>query len=271
MILMKRSSALLAVVVSSLITFFANAQPTLRIAVAANFSSALKSIAMQYRKDTGQAISITVSSSGTLYAQLTHGARFDIFFSADMARPAALAEQGRIASDDVHVYALGKLVLVSSHPSITLDTISETLSSSDKLAIANPKLAPYGVAAQQVLLGAKQWESLSSRLVTGKNVLQTYQFFTTGNAMAAIVSQSLLDETTVDKAAMFTTPIPQHFHAPIKQGVAITATDEQYKRAAHFVDYVLSDAVQRQLSSMGYQPVSCDMHCDSTEKIMVKQ
>lgn len=261
----------LACIVISLITFAANAQPTLRIAVAANFSSALKHIAAQYTKDTGQAISITVSSSGTLYAQLTHGARFDIFFSADMARPTALAEQGRIASDDVHVYALGKLVLVSSHPSITLDTISETLSSSDKLAIANPKLAPYGVAAQQVLLGAKQWESLSSRLVTGKNVLQAYQFFTTGNAMAAIVAQSLLYETTVDKAAMFITPIPQHFHAPIKQGVAITATDAQYERAAHFVDYVLSDTVQHQLSSMGYQPVSCDVQCDSTANMLVKQ
>ncbi|MDB2331364.1 molybdate ABC transporter substrate-binding protein [Alteromonas sp.] len=268
---MKRSLGLLAVIVFSLISFVASAQPTLRIAVAANFSSALKQIAAQYTKDTGQVISITVSSSGTLYAQILHGAGFDIFFSADMARPNALVEQGIITRDDVYVYALGKLALVSSNPSTTLYTISDTLTNGNKLAIANPKLAPYGVAAKEALTGVKQWDNVSSRIVTGKNVLQAFQFFTTGNATAAIVAQSLLYEMSADKASMFYAPIPEHVHAAIKQGVAITATDRQYKSAARFVDYVLSDAIQSQLSFMGYKPVVCDKHCGSTTSMMVKQ
>lgn len=271
MISVRHVPAWLACIVICLITFAANAQPTLRIAVAANFASALKHIAAQYTKDTGQAISITVSSSGTLYAQILHGAGFDIFFSADMARPIALVEQGRITTDDVHIYALGKLALVSTYPSTTLQALNETLTSSDKLAIANPKLAPYGVAAKETLAGAKQWENVSSRIVMGKNVLQTYQFFTTGNATVAIVAQSLLYETTADREGMFYTPIPEHFHAAIKQGVAITASDKHYERAAHFVDYVLSDAIQHQLSSMGYKPIFCSTQCGSKARKMSEQ
>jgi molybdate transport system substrate-binding protein len=267
----KRSLARLVFIVISFVTFAANAQPTLRIAVAANFSSALKHIAAQYTKDTGQPISITVSSSGTLYAQIVNGARFDIFFSADMARPNALVEQGHITVDDVHVYALGKLALLSSHPSTTLQTISETLTGGDKLTIANPKLAPYGVAAKEALMAVTQWEKVSSRIVTGKNVLQAYQFFATGNATVAIVAQSLLYETTLDTARMFYTPIPEHFHTAIEQGVAITASDIQYETAAHFVDYVLSDAIQIQLSSMGYKPVFCHAQCGSTPSSVVQQ
>jgi molybdate transport system substrate-binding protein len=166
--------------------------PPLNVAVAANFAKPLAAIASDFTAITGIDVSIITSSSGTLYAQIFHGANFDVFLSADTARVAMLAKNNLIHPDNVAAYARGRLALItpnaSSQTKIALERfIAET---SGKFAIANPKLAPYGFAAQQVLQNTSLWNTFQDRLVKGKNVLQAYQYVSTGSVKGALVAYS---------------------------------------------------------------------------------
>ncbi|AUC88621.1 molybdate ABC transporter substrate-binding protein [Alteromonas sp. MB-3u-76] len=170
--------------------------PPLKIAVAANFSEPLHALTSSFTELTGIQVSITTSSSGTLYAQMLHGAGFDIFMSADSARPAALAENEKVHINNVVNYAQGRLALVSSvlsaeNKAFNAAAIQLILDKpNEKLAIANPKLAPYGVAAKQVLQSLSLYSAIEGRLVKGKNVLQTYQYLSSGNVSHALVAYS---------------------------------------------------------------------------------
>ncbi|MEC8233245.1 MAG: molybdate ABC transporter substrate-binding protein, partial [Pseudomonadota bacterium] len=169
---------------------------TLNVAVAANFAKPLQFFANQFSQITGIETRITVSSSGTLYAQLQHGAQFDVFLSADRQRPNALAESGLVHTENVVNYAQGQLAFVYRTPDFTQvpDALSELVLSAmsmGKVAMANPKLAPYGDAAKDVLNALNLYNDMQTHRVTGKNVLQTYQFFTTNNVSGAFVAYSL--------------------------------------------------------------------------------
>ena len=188
----------------------------INVAVAANFAKPLRNIAKQFTLLTGIDVAVTVSSSGTLYAQIQHGATFDVFLSADRARPQALAENNLVHKSNVVDYAKGKLAFVysgdlSDAPSCEhvigeaieqrnvqrTDCLSKQLiqligNPQNKLAIANPKLAPYGIAAQQTLQNLSLWQSFLPHRVMGKNVLQTLQFYTTGSVKGAFVAYSLV-------------------------------------------------------------------------------
>lgn len=170
--------------------------PPLKIAVAANFSEPLHALTSSFTELTGIQVSITTSSSGTLYAQMLHGAGFDIFMSADSARPAALVENEKVHINNVVNYAQGRLALVSSvlsaeNKAFNAAAIQRILDKpNEKLAIANPKLAPYGVAAKQVLQSLSLYSVIERRLVKGKNVLQTYQYLSSGNVSHALVAYS---------------------------------------------------------------------------------
>jgi molybdate transport system substrate-binding protein len=166
--------------------------PRLNIAVAANFAKPLAAIASDFTAITGIDVSITTSSSGTLYAQIFHGASFDVFFSADTARPAMLAKNNLIHPDNVTAFAQGRLALITPNASTETKMALERFiaETSGKFAIANPKLAPYGLAAQQVLHNTSLWNTFKDRLVKGKNVLQAYQYVSTGNVKGALVAYS---------------------------------------------------------------------------------
>ncbi len=223
----------------------------LQIAVAANFAKPLRNIANDYFKKTGQQVSVTVSSSGTLFAQLTHGAQFDVFLSADTARPNALVEAGRVNAEDVHVYAKGRLAFLSSNTTVSTPNFTAASLAGKKLAIANPKLAPYGNAAKQYLINSNQWSAVSPHMVMGKNVLQTYQFFTTGNADYALVAYSLTLSDKLNNNVVFL--IPDALHQPILQSLAVTADDDRKAAASAFAQYLLSSEVQESLLTWGYQ------------------
>ena len=219
----------------------------LQVGVAANFAQPLKKIAELYYTQTGKQVAITVSSSGTLYAQLMHGANFDVFFSADIKRPQALVDVGRISSNDIAVYAQGRLAFLTSDPSMSIEQLDDSTSLNGRFAIANPKLAPYGEAAKQYLENIDKWTLIKPNLVMGKNVLQSYQFFTTGNAKYALVAYSLAkDEHNV-------TLVPAHLHAPILQGLAITASQQRKAQARQFVHFILSPKIQQRLPEWGYK------------------
>jgi len=166
--------------------------PRLNIAVAANFAKPLAAIASDFTATTGIDVSITTSSSGTLYAQIFHGASFDVFLSADTARPAMLAKNNLIHPDNVTAFARGRLALITPNASTETKTALERFiaETSGKFAIANPKLAPYGLAAQQVLHNTSLWNTFKDRLVKGKNVLQAYQYVSTSNVKGALVAYS---------------------------------------------------------------------------------
>jgi len=148
-----------------------------RVAVASNFIETLKVIAERFERETGHRVIISSGSTGKHYAQIINGAPFDLFFAADRESPALLEVQGYALPDSRFTYALGKLILWSPQPGY-IDAEGKLLESDEveRLAIANPKLAPYGRAAQQVLQARGLWEDYQRRLVRGENIGQTFQF-----------------------------------------------------------------------------------------------
>ena len=219
----------------------------INVAVAANFAKPLKSIAEQFTELTGIEVAVTVSSSGTLYAQIRHGASFDVFLSADRARPQALVDNNLVHHGNLVDYAKGKLAFVyagdlsseASHETSrernceliartsTKDTtaqinaqLTDCLSRQlvqlmenpqNKVAIANPKLAPYGDAAQQTLQNLSLWRQFLPHRVMGKNVLQTLQFYTTGSVKGAFVAYSL----ALDLPADLSSNLPSNFNSVV--------------------------------------------------------
>ena len=228
----------------------------INIAVAANFAKPLKSIAEQFTELTGIEVAVTVSSSGTLYAQIQHGASFDVFLSADRARPQALVDDNVVHHSNLVDYAKGKLAFVyagdlsreASHEasgernceqiarSSTGDTTAEInvqltdcLSKQlvqlmenpqNKVAIANPKLAPYGDAAQQTLQNLSLWQQFLPHRVMGKNVLQTLQFYTTGSVKGAFVAYS----SALDLPADLSSNLPSNFNSVVNTKSADAVT-----------------------------------------------
>ena len=228
----------------------------INVAVAANFAKPLKSIAEQFTELTGIEVAVTVSSSGTLYAQIQHGASFDVFLSADRARPQALVDNNLVHHGNLVDYAKGKLAFVyagdlsseASHEtsgernceqfarSSTKDTtaqinaqLTDCLSRQlvqlmenpqNKVAIANPKLAPYGDAAQQTLQNLSLWHQFLPHRVMGKNVLQTLQFYTTGSVKGAFVAYS----SALDLPANLSSNLPSNFNSVVNTKSADAVT-----------------------------------------------
>tara|TARA_Y100000588_G_scaffold2341_1_gene3333 strand:- start:10208 stop:11584 length:1377 start_codon:yes stop_codon:yes gene_type:complete len=258
----------------------------INVAVAANFAKPLKRIAQQFTLLTGIDVAVTVSSSGTLYAQIQHGAAFDVFLSADRARPQALVNNNLVHESNVVDYAKGKLAFVytgklpananangyesvprearrtaenqqggeqktqaggQSKPlegkiyaqlskQLSQQLIQLTETPGSKIAIANPKLAPYGEAAQQTLQNLLLWQHVLPHRVMGKNVLQTLQFYSTGSVRGAFVAYSLaldlpnMSSPTSDKsfadgkgATTVIIPVPENLYQPIVQSLVINA------------------------------------------------
>lgn len=223
----------------------------INVAVAANFAKPLKSIAEQFTELTGIEVAVTVSSSGTLYAQIQHGASFDVFLSADRDRPQALVDNNLVHYGNLVDYAKGKLAFVYAGDSSSeaLSEISSKTSSErnceqiarsstgdttaqinvqltdclsrqlvqlmenpqNKVAIANPKLAPYGDAAQQALQNLSLWQQFLPHRVMGKNVLQTLQFYTTGSVKGAFVAYS----SALDLPANLSSNLPSNFNTAV--------------------------------------------------------
>ncbi|BCO19476.1 molybdate ABC transporter substrate-binding protein [Alteromonas sp. KC3] len=253
---------------------------TLNVAVAANFAKPLQFFANQFSQITGIETRITVSSSGTLYAQLQHGAQFDVFLSADRQRPIALAESGVVHTENVVNYAQGQLAFVYRTSDFTQvpDALSELVLSAmsmGKVAMANPKLAPYGDAAKDVLNALNLYNDMQTHRVIGKNVLQTYQFFTTNNVSGAFVAYSLTPVVMQEQDENIGTfLVPSSLHKPIVQSLAINSrvkaqlvpnrfNEQPFNKidalmsvsaSNLFVQYLLSDKVQAQLNEWGYLP-----------------
>lgn len=189
----------------------------IRVAVAANFAPTLQRLAGEFTALSGHRVVVSSASSGKHYAQIRNGAAFDVFLSADSARPERLEREGVGVPGSRFVYAEGRLALwMPRYMAVTDARAALTAPGITHVAIANPRLAPYGVAAQQVLNAWGLWEALGSHLVRGENIAQAFQFVATGNAEAGLVALSqlrALNDVPQDAYAI----IPASLHAPIAQ------------------------------------------------------
>lgn len=222
---------------------------TLRVAVATNFVSTLQTLASRFETETGHRVSLASGSTGKHYAQIKHGAPFDIFFAADERRPTLLEKEGSAVPGTRFTYAQGRLVLWSPDKN-RVDTNGAVLSTGNfhKLAIANPRLAPYGLAAREVLQARGLWNTLQPRLVRGENIGQTYQFVQTGNAQLGFVAASLVFQHNGKARGSYWEP-PQSLYSPIIQQ-AILIKDTPVARA--FLQYVKSDMSRSAIQASGY-------------------
>lgn len=218
---------------------------TVRVAVASNFASSLQHIAQDFEESTGHEVLASPGSTGKLYAQIQHGAPYDLFFAADTARPAALEALGLTL--ERQTYAYGRLVLWSPQPGLVNGSSAVLQTASfEHLAIANPKTAPYGAAAVEVLQGLGVLEQVSPRLVRGENIGQTHHFVVSGNAELGLVALSQLERPS--QGSMW--EVPESAHGPIEQQL-VRLTDNRVALA--FLAYLERPAVRAKLAGFGYR------------------
>ncbi|MGA7594213.1 MAG: molybdate ABC transporter substrate-binding protein [Gallionella sp.] len=221
-------------------------------AVASNFSAPMKQIAALYGQQSGDTVKLSFGSTGKFYAQIKGGAPFDVFVAADTATPQRLEEEGLTVNGTRSVYALGKLVLWSAQPGY-VDDKGEVLRKGgySKLAIADPKLAPYGMAAKQTLEKLNLWDVIQNKLVTGENITQAYQFVATGNAELGFVALSqVMRDGKVSAGSSWIVP-PDRFQ-PIRQSAVLLAGAKDKAAAQAFLDFLKSDKAAAVIRSYGY-------------------
>ena len=218
---------------------------TLRIAVASNFSRTLSVIAEDFEASTGHKVLTSPASTGKLFAQIRHGAPYDLFFAADAASPAALEKLGEALDRRTYVY--GKLVLWSPSPALIHNSSAALHSGQfEHLAIANPKTAPYGAAAVEVLHGLGLQDLLSSRVVWGENVGQAHHFVVSGNAELGFIARSQL--INPEEGSLW--EIPESAYSPIDQQL-VRLTDNPV--AIAFLAYLERPVVRAKLAEFGYR------------------
>ena len=221
-------------------------------AVAANFTAPVQQIADLFQKETGHTVKLSFGSSGKFYSQIKEGAPFDVFLAADEKNPKLLEQEGLAVADTRFVYALGKLVLWSAKPGF-VDDKGTVLSkgSYNKIAYADPKLAPYGLAAQETLQKMNLWDKVQGKMVTGESIGQTYQFAASGNAELAFIalSQITKDGKVTDGSWWI---VPADMYNPIKQA-AIQLTAAKDKAAAQaFLKFLKSEKAVAIIRGFGY-------------------
>ncbi|RBW45075.1 molybdate ABC transporter substrate-binding protein [Psychromonas sp. B3M02] len=235
---------LVSVIFVGLSCFSVASQATINVAVASNFKVSAQDIADQFSHEYNIDVNISSASTGTLYQQILHGAPFDLFLSADQKHVDLLLQANKVGDNQPFVYAQGRLGFwmpsAETNPSIE-DFIAYT----GRLAIANPKFAPYGVAAQQALTSVGKWEDL--QYIQGSNISQTYQFVESNNVKAGLVAYAAL----VQKKQQHYLLIPTKWHQPIIQAGVVLGT-AQAEQANLFRDYLQSKPIQQLIHSQGY-------------------
>lgn len=222
------------------------------IAVAANFSNPMQKIAREFEKTSGHTLKMSFGASGKFYAQLRNGAPFEVFFSADQDKPAELEKDGLVVPGSRFTYAVGSLVLWSAKPGL-LDKGPEVLKSGqfNKLALANPKHAPYGAAAVEVLNNMGLLERSRSKWVTGENIAQTFQFVESGNADLGFVALAqVMAEGKIQHGSAWV--VPSNLHPPIRQDLVLLRKGETNPAARDLLTFVRSARAAAIIESFGY-------------------
>ena len=222
------------------------------IAAAADLKFAMDEIITTFKKaNPGDELDVIYGSSGKFLTQIQQGAPYDLFFSADIALPRELAKNG-FAGSDVRPYAIGRIVLWSSSMDATKMTLNDlTDPKITRIAIANPKHAPYGKRAEEALRASGLWEKIEPKLVYGENIAQTAQFVQTGNAQIGIIALALAVNPELASKGGYGL-IPDKLHAPLEQGFIITKQAQANALAKRFADYIGSKPARAVMSGYGF-------------------
>ncbi|WP_341650212.1 molybdate ABC transporter substrate-binding protein [Thauera humireducens] len=224
----------------------------LSVAVAANFTAPMQKIAEAFEKETGHKLVLSYGSTVKFYAQIKNGAPFEVLFAADDETPARLEQEGQSVAGTRFTYAIGKLVLWSKQPGL-VDEQGEVLRTGafERIALADPKLAPYGAAAMQTLRKLGLADALGSKFVQGENIGQAYQFVATQNAPLGFValSQVFAEGRLTEGSAWM---VPETLYEPIRQDAIILARGKDNPAAPELMRYLRGDAAKAIIRSYGY-------------------
>ncbi len=223
------------------------------VAVAANFAGVMERLEADFEAETGHRLTVTPGSTGKLYAQIRHGAPFDVFLAANQRHPAELEQAGVAVEGSRFTYAVGRLTLWSRDPQRLTGDGAAILRAGDfrRLVMANPELAPYGEAARETLEALGLDETLSDRIVRGENVGQAYALAATGNAELAFVALSYV---LAGRAAGSRWDVPPQLHEPIRQDAVLLRRGEGNAAARDFLAYLCRPDVQAVMVDYGYTP-----------------
>jgi molybdate transport system substrate-binding protein len=221
-----------------------------QVAVAANFTEPAKEIAAAFQRATGHKAVLSFGASGAFYTQIFHGAPFEVFLSADADRPLKAEQDGLAVPKTRFTYAIGRIILYSVTPGL-VDAKGAVLKRGgfDKIAIADPATAPYGLAAVQTLQKLGVYPALAPRIVKGSSIAQTYQFVATGAADLGFVAASQL--VTVQGGSRWV--VPKALHAPIDQQAVLLKTGATNPAARAFMAFLKSRQAIAIIQRYGYE------------------
>lgn len=223
------------------------------VAVAANFTAPMQKIAADFEKDTGHKAQLSFGATGKFYTQIAHGAPFAVLLAADDATPAKIAQEGLGDAASRFTYAIGQLVLWSKQPGY-VDDQGKVLQKSDwqHIAIANPKLAPYGAAAMQTLDKLGLTAQVQARVVQGENIGQTYQFVASGNAQLGFVALSqVMEGGKLREGSAWV--VPANLHETIRQDAILLKPGQDNAAAQALLQYLRSPKARAVIQAYGYQ------------------
>ena len=228
---------------------------TLNVAVASNFKATLEEIAQRFEQNSEHQLRIASASTGVLYSQILHGAHFDLFFAADQKRPELLEQLELILPGSRFSYAQGRIVLLFKSGLLTqtpalADIRKMLVEHEGKLAIANPNIAPYGMAAKQFLQQLGLWQDLQAQLVRGSNINQAYQYIATGSLDLGVVASTQIIIRPVKNLQSWSVPTTM-YQAIIQQAVQLKNSKNR-EAATAFLLYLKSPAAQNIIRSHGY-------------------
>ncbi len=245
-----RKSSILAILLAAYATTLRAEEAVL--AVAANFSAPMQKIATLFQKDTGHTIKLSFGATGAIYAQIKNGAPFDVFLSADQSTAQKLGLEGMAVPNSRFTYATGQLALWSKQKDL-VDGNGQILKSNSiqRIAVANPKLAPYGAAALETITRLGLLNELQPKLVQGDNISQTYQFISTQNAPIGFValSQIYANDAITSGSAWI---VPSHLYKPIAQDAILLRKGSDNAAAKALMLYLKGEKALQIIKSYGY-------------------
>ena len=224
-----------------------------RVAVAANFATPLKTLAAEFEKDTGHTLALSAGATGKLYAQIKSGAPFDVFLSADDETPARLEKEGDAVAGSRFTYAVGRLMLWSAQPN-TVDAQGAVLKTGNfkHLALAAPHLAPYGAAAVQTLTQLGLLTALQPRFVQGESIGQTYSFVASGNAELGFVALSQVFENgRINQGSGWI--VPASLHEPLRQDALLLTRSRDKAAARALLAFLQGSKARGLIRAFGYE------------------
>lgn len=222
------------------------------VAVAANFTAPMRLLAAEFERSSGHRLQLAIGSTGKFYAQIKAGAPFEVLLAADDETPARLVAEDAAVAGSSFTYAVGRLVLWSPKPGVVdgQGLVLKSPNAPGPLALPNPKLAPYGAAAVEVLKALGAQEAWSSRLVTAENLTQAQQFVASGNAaMGFLALSQVLKEGRIEGSAW---TVPTTLHTPLRQDAVLLKPGLGRPGALALLQYLQSDAARALIQSHGY-------------------